>query len=111
MGLSSLLFAGIGFEAVIEIGGTVSRHHLFEIGLVHAFALLDLLGATYLGCLPIRRRNGRGIDQLLAKAGAVRNIEIDATRMMKINSTSGTRGCHQLVICLRQTAAAFACHR
>ena len=71
MGLSRLLFPGIRFEAVIEIGGTVSRHHLFEIGLVHAFALLDLLGATYLG----------------------------------------TRGCHQLVIGLRQTAAAFVCQR
>ena len=77
-----------------------------------AFALFDLLGAAYLGCPPIRRRNGRGIDQLWAKPGAVRNIVINATRMMEINfTTSGTRRCHQLVIWLRQTAAAFACQR
>jgi hypothetical protein len=68
MGIASLLFAGVRFETVIEIGGTVSRHHLFEIGLVHAFALSGLLGAAFLGGLPIRRRNGRGIDRLLGKS-------------------------------------------
>ena len=64
-----LLFAGIRFKTMIEIGRAVPRHHLFNIGLVRAFALPELLGAALLGGFAIFRGNGRRINQLLSNGG------------------------------------------
>src|SRR5207247_1261129 len=59
------LLRGRFFQAMVEEGGAFARHDLFDVGLLRASALADLLGPALLCGLAMFRRHRRGINQLL----------------------------------------------
>jgi hypothetical protein len=58
---------------------TIPRQHLGDLGLVRAFALLDLLGTARFRSRPVLGRNAIRVDQLLGEARFAQGERYDKT--------------------------------
>jgi hypothetical protein len=66
-------FLAIISQASRDMSNPISRQHPSFIGLVSAFALLDLLGTTLFRSFAILRSNSIRVDQLLSEGWFTKN--------------------------------------
>src|SRR5262249_56691512 len=63
--IKTLLVGSLGFQAMIEVGGTIPRQHLVRVRPPSAFALPELLGPSLLRSFPVFGSYLAWIDQHL----------------------------------------------